>query len=163
MFDRSGAVPAGLDTGSEPWLSSDRDYTYAEVCLSDPPITVHVFTSMDNSYSNGFTVPFTHKIRLCSQPPVNDTLSHLRPSTGMATRRVSLPMYPTSANECVAHLSMLSHTCSPKWAQLGPWTALGDWSSRVASNKNRLRTCYAGILVSLLSTHLPFENQANSI
>jgi len=26
-------VPIGVDAGTEAWLSSDRDYTYAEVCI----------------------------------------------------------------------------------------------------------------------------------
>jgi len=30
-FARSEA-PAGIDSGTEPWLGSDRDYTYPEVC-----------------------------------------------------------------------------------------------------------------------------------
>ncbi|KAI0049502.1 hypothetical protein FA95DRAFT_1556791 [Auriscalpium vulgare] len=30
IFDR-GEAPAGVDTGSEPWLGSDRDYTYPEL------------------------------------------------------------------------------------------------------------------------------------
>lgn len=25
--------PTGLDSGNEPWLKSDRDYTYPEVCM----------------------------------------------------------------------------------------------------------------------------------
>lgn len=38
-------APVGLDAGSEPWLKSDRDYTYPEVSiafpipnLADPPL-----------------------------------------------------------------------------------------------------------------------------
>lgn len=30
--DPFARVPTGLDSGTEPWLSSDRDYTYEEVC-----------------------------------------------------------------------------------------------------------------------------------
>jgi translation initiation factor 2 subunit 2 len=29
-----GEAPADVDQGSEPWLSSDRDYTYPEVASS---------------------------------------------------------------------------------------------------------------------------------
>ena len=30
-FAQAGDVPAGIDAGNEPWLDSDRDYTYQEV------------------------------------------------------------------------------------------------------------------------------------
>jgi translation initiation factor 2 subunit 2 len=29
-------APAGIDSGSEPWLGSDRDYFYNEVCAHMP-------------------------------------------------------------------------------------------------------------------------------
>ena len=31
-FSQAGDTPAGIDAGNEPWLKSDRDYTYPEVC-----------------------------------------------------------------------------------------------------------------------------------
>lgn len=31
-FARNEA-PAGIDSGTEPWLGSDRDYSYQEVCV----------------------------------------------------------------------------------------------------------------------------------
>lgn len=31
VFAQAHEAPAGVDTQSEPWLSSDRDYTYQEV------------------------------------------------------------------------------------------------------------------------------------
>ena len=47
VFAHSHEAPAGVDTQNEPWLSSDRDYTYQEVsievrsrvplCLCNPP------------------------------------------------------------------------------------------------------------------------------
>ena len=33
-FARPGDAPVGLDAGTEPWLKSDRDYTYQEVRFS---------------------------------------------------------------------------------------------------------------------------------
>lgn len=41
-FAHGADVPTGVDAGNEPWLKSDRDYTYAEVhfcCIS--PSIVH--------------------------------------------------------------------------------------------------------------------------
>ena len=46
-FAHSGDA-GGLDTGSEPWLKSDRDYTYAEVRPPTVPpllVTNHVILS----------------------------------------------------------------------------------------------------------------------
>ena len=31
VFAQSHEIPAGMDSQNEPWLSSDRDYTYHEV------------------------------------------------------------------------------------------------------------------------------------
>lgn len=41
-FAQSGDAGGGVDTGSEPWLKSDRDYTYAEV---RPPILILIFVA----------------------------------------------------------------------------------------------------------------------
>lgn len=34
VFAQGAEVSSGVDTGAEPWLGSDRDYTYSEVNLS---------------------------------------------------------------------------------------------------------------------------------
>ena len=36
-------APTGVDSGSEPWLTSDRDYTYQEVCT---PASSRVWSSL---------------------------------------------------------------------------------------------------------------------
>ena len=41
-FARGGGEGVSLDSGNEPWLKSDRDYTYEEVCISIPPMIMCV-------------------------------------------------------------------------------------------------------------------------
>ena len=38
-FAQGADVPTGVDAGNEPWLKSDRDYTYPEVCFRLQPFS----------------------------------------------------------------------------------------------------------------------------
>lgn len=142
-FARAEA-PADVDSGNEPWLKTDRDYTYKEVCCwfllcvtlnYSTMFTMHVHSSSTDS-----TVPFMPRIPPFSLPPVNGT--PLRPPKFLAraTRSLYSLTSPISASGCIGSRSMSSSSCSLRWVRLDQWTARGDLSSRADSSKSRWRT-----------------------
>lgn len=65
-------APTGVDAGNEPWLKSDRDYTYPEVRF----VRVDkngILRLLSISCCNDSTPPFTPPTHLSSHQPANDT------------------------------------------------------------------------------------------
>ena len=141
-----GAV--SLDAGNEPWLKSDRDYTYPEVYLKSQitstfsPIT---YCSFFYDSMPSFMLPTPHFLH----QQENDTLLHLHSLLEKVTRRPSLSMSPISAKGCIVPPNMSFSTCLQKWVPQVPWMALAVSLSEVASSKNRLNTFSVGTLVGV--------------
>jgi translation initiation factor 2 subunit 2 len=56
-----GDAPSGLDGGDEPWLKSDRDYSYPEVML----FTMHHLRVSSAIFRSSFSIDST---RICTLP-----------------------------------------------------------------------------------------------
>lgn len=72
VFAQSHEAPTGADPQIEPWLSSDRDYTYQEVSLNHTPLRSVVLTDTGSS-SNDSTPNSTHRTLPFSLPARNAT------------------------------------------------------------------------------------------
>lgn len=135
-----GGGGASIDAGSEPWLGSDRDYTYVEVSL-------YFHYSIHSTVNSNIVVPissFTDSTPNCMpptplslRPPENDTQLPHPKLCEKATKRPYSRMYRIFANECTDLQSMLFNSCLLKWVQLDRWMVRGGWSSRVGSSRNR--------------------------
>lgn len=98
-------TPSGVGSQSEPWLSSDRDYTYQEVNTahtSSHPVTLTNFVSS----SSDSTPNFMRLTQLFFLPVQNATPSPPQKSAGKEKRKRSSPIFPTSADECTDNQSM---------------------------------------------------------
>jgi translation initiation factor 2 subunit 2 len=63
-FAQTGDLPTGIDAGNEPWLDTDRDYTYQEVSKAVVlPTYIHAVPSL--SSCNDSTLLYTQRTRLC--------------------------------------------------------------------------------------------------
>lgn len=97
-FSRPDA-PVGVDAGTEPWLTSDRDYTYPEV---DSPLLYLIISNNHHlSSSRDSTPPFMLPILPSSPPLQNVTQLHLPLSTKKETKRPFSPTSPISAKRCI--------------------------------------------------------------
>jgi len=74
--------------------------------------------------------------------PKSDTLLPLLKSSEKETRNPFLPMLLIFAGKCIVNQSMSSPFCSPKWVRQVVSTVQVDWSSKVASNRNKLKMFY---------------------
>ena len=74
VFAQAHEIPATTDSQTEPWLSSDRDYTYQEVSFNHPPFHSVIFTSF-GSFSNDSMPSFTLQTPPSSLPTRNATPS----------------------------------------------------------------------------------------
>lgn len=111
-------VPTGMDSGTEPWLGSDRDYSYDEVgriLLVEPPNS-----NSSPSFSNGFTRPFMLRIHRCSLQLAKGTPSHLLKSLGKEYGVPSSPTLQTFANGCIVHRTTSRSFYSQRWVQQDP-------------------------------------------
>lgn len=123
----AGEAPVGLESGSEAWLKSDRDYTYPEV------LVLHSYEAWGDA--DGTHSSFLHVSSHIYMPPTppsstpveRGTLSHLLHSLVKVTKRRSSQTSPISAVVCIVNRSMSSSSCSPRWVPLAPSTALPAW------------------------------------
>lgn len=137
-----GAV--GLEAGNEPWLNSDRDYTYQEVslvfCISTNSMLIYTFSPFYSSFIVSM-FNYTHRILVRSQWVASGTQSHLLKSCVRVTRRPSSRTYRIFASGCTGNPSTSFNTCLLKWEQRAPLMAADGWLSKVASSRSRLSTC----------------------
>ena len=135
-------APTGVDSGSEPWLTSDRDYTYQEV--SHP----HLEPKSDQTHEpypcsslHASTPLFTPLIPPFSPPLESGTpLPHPK-SSGKVSAVRSSPTSQISASVCTDLQSTSFNSSLLRWVRREVSTVQGGWSSRVASSQSRWRTC----------------------
>lgn len=128
-------VPTGVDSGSEPWLTSDRDYTYQEV--SSPRFNPRLTILTNPSSSHVSIFPFTPPILPFLLPQESGTpLLHLK-SSEKVSAALSSPTSQISASACTDLQNTSFHSSLLRWVRREASTARGDWSSKVASNQNK--------------------------
>ena len=118
VFAHDGET-GGAQAGAEPWLGSDRDYTYQEV--RPRPIhsfEMHISWKFSSSFFIASIISSMLRTRLSYRPLRNDTLSLRRRFIVTGIRRQSLPTLRISRNECIDHSSTLYNSCWPRWEQL---------------------------------------------
>jgi len=101
-FSRPDA-PVGVDAGTEAWVSSDREYTYPEVC-SPVSFSYSSFQtcSLTTSSSHGSMPLYTQQTQPSFLPPQNDTQLLLLRSTKKETKKPFLLMSLIFAKRCIA-------------------------------------------------------------
>lgn len=111
-----GEAPV-LDAGTEPWLGSDRDYTYAEVSRNPNirPVSQETNTIF-GSYCNASTPKFTHQIQDFFNRLANGLPSRPHRSCAKA-RSPSSPTLLRSVGVCIGSQSTSSSICSQKWVR----------------------------------------------
>ena len=145
-FANSGG---GRGDAEEPWLSSDRDYTYEEVRNRLTSTELIDTDTVFSSYSPVSSASYTHKTPRSHPLLRNDILSlHLR-STVTETKSPYSQILETSAGVCTVNQRMSSRSSSSRWVQRVVSTVAGALSSRASFNKSRLRTFCGDTLVRL--------------
>lgn len=139
--DADGKSRAEVIAEKKLWLSEpDRDYTYTEVRVH---YTVNGSGTNDMIFcsSSVDSTPSTSLRTLPSQEMAarNVTRFHLPTFSEKDQREPYSSMLRTFARECVEPQSMSFSSCSLNWVLRALWMVVRDWSSKVVSNRSRLR------------------------
>ena len=153
--------PAAVEHGREPWLASDRDYTYSEVrrarlaraaadrAAAPAPLLhraprVEPVAPLRGGQALHDRAARDPARRCVPRPPPARPAPTAR---AQARRSPSSRTCPTSASACTASRTTSSSSSSPSSAPPAASTARGASSSRAASSRSRSRTCSGGTSV----------------
>lgn len=136
----SGGGAGEAHAGAEPWLGSDRDYTYDEVLSYKLPSSFGRCADDVCSSFTASTISSMHKTRRCYHRLGNVTLLLRRPFIVKETKSRFSQTSPISASGCIGLQNMSFNSCSQKWERPDLWMALDGWLLKVVSNRSRWRT-----------------------